>query len=86
MLCSRRANNNCFVVKSVTAFSPLLCPLAQTVCMYCLNFIDKPNDGSTLCLQILFGTAEFVAPEVVNYDNIDFTTDMWSVGVVCYLL
>jgi myosin-light-chain kinase len=34
----------------------------------------------------MFGTAEFVAPEVVNYDPISFTTDMWSVGVICYML
>lgn len=37
-------------------------------------------------MQILFGTPEFVAPEVVNFDPIDFGTDMWSVGVICYVL
>ncbi|XP_050443326.1 calcium/calmodulin-dependent protein kinase type II subunit alpha-like isoform X2 [Adelges cooleyi] len=37
-------------------------------------------------LQVLFGTPEFVAPEVVNFDAIGFGTDMWSVGVVCYVL
>ncbi|XP_052235177.1 myosin light chain kinase, smooth muscle-like isoform X3 [Dreissena polymorpha] len=37
-------------------------------------------------VRVLFGTPEFVAPEVINYDEIGFTTDMWSVGVVCYLL
>lgn len=36
--------------------------------------------------QILFGTPEFVAPEVVNFDRISFATDMWSVGVICYVL
>jgi len=34
----------------------------------------------------MFGTPEFVAPEVINYENISFATDMWSVGVVSYLL
>ncbi|KAL3276532.1 hypothetical protein HHI36_011907 [Cryptolaemus montrouzieri] len=37
-------------------------------------------------LQVLFGTPEFVAPEVVNYDAIGYGTDMWSVGVICYVL
>ncbi|XP_026278007.2 death-associated protein kinase related [Frankliniella occidentalis] len=37
-------------------------------------------------LQVLFGTPEFVAPEVVNFDPIGFNTDMWSVGVICYVL
>ena len=37
-------------------------------------------------LQVLFGTPEFVAPEVVNFDEIAFGTDMWSVGVITYVL
>lgn len=37
-------------------------------------------------LQVLFGTPEFVAPEVVNFDEIGFGTDMWSIGVICYVL
>ena len=32
------------------------------------------------------GTPEFVAPEVVCYDFISTKTDMWSVGVICYIL
>lgn len=37
-------------------------------------------------LQILFGTPEFVAPEVVNFDPITCLSDMWSIGVICYVL
>ncbi|KAK7500374.1 hypothetical protein BaRGS_00008281 [Batillaria attramentaria] len=37
-------------------------------------------------LRVLFGTPEFVAPEVVNFDPISPATDMWSVGVICYVL
>ena len=36
--------------------------------------------------KVMFGTPEFVAPEVVNYETIDYATDMWSVGVICYIL
>ncbi|OQR69579.1 myosin light chain kinase [Tropilaelaps mercedesae] len=37
-------------------------------------------------LQVLFGTPEFVAPEVVNFEMVDPRTDMWSVGVITYVL
>ncbi|XP_067854034.1 myosin light chain kinase 3 isoform X1 [Heptranchias perlo] len=37
-------------------------------------------------LKINFGTPEFLAPEVVNYDYVSFSTDMWSVGVITYML
>uniref|UniRef100_A0A8C1YRB9 Myosin light chain kinase, smooth muscle n=1 Tax=Cyprinus carpio TaxID=7962 RepID=A0A8C1YRB9_CYPCA len=35
---------------------------------------------------VLFGTPEFVAPEVINYEAISYATDMWSIGVICYIL
>ncbi|XP_059927917.1 myosin light chain kinase 3 isoform X1 [Gadus macrocephalus] len=37
-------------------------------------------------LKVNFGTPEFLAPEVVNYDFVSFPTDMWSVGVIVYML
>uniref|UniRef100_T1JHX9 Uncharacterized protein n=1 Tax=Strigamia maritima TaxID=126957 RepID=T1JHX9_STRMM len=37
-------------------------------------------------LKVMFGTPEFVAPEIINYDPITPATDMWSVGVICYIL
>ncbi|XP_036399536.1 myosin light chain kinase 3 isoform X2 [Megalops cyprinoides] len=37
-------------------------------------------------LRVHFGTPEFLAPEVVNYDFVSFPTDMWSVGVITYML
>jgi myosin-light-chain kinase len=37
-------------------------------------------------LRVLFGTPEFIAPEVISYDEIGHGTDMWSVGVICYVL
>uniref|UniRef100_A0A674BTL2 Myosin light chain kinase, smooth muscle n=1 Tax=Salmo trutta TaxID=8032 RepID=A0A674BTL2_SALTR len=41
------------------------------------------NSGT---LKVLFGTPEFVAPEVINYEAISYPTDMWSIGVICYIL
>ncbi|XP_054752528.1 myosin light chain kinase, smooth muscle-like [Lytechinus pictus] len=37
-------------------------------------------------LQVSCGTPEFLAPEVVSYDDVAYGTDMWSVGVICYIL
>jgi serine/threonine protein kinase len=32
------------------------------------------------------GTPEFVSPEVVNYDPVCLSSDMWAVGVITYVL
>ncbi|XP_078544146.1 myosin light chain kinase family member 4 isoform X1 [Lissotriton helveticus] len=37
-------------------------------------------------LKVHFGTPEFLAPEVVNYEFVSFPTDMWSIGVIAYML
>ncbi|XP_046632684.1 titin homolog isoform X7 [Daphnia pulicaria] len=37
-------------------------------------------------VRVLFGTPEFIAPEIVSYEPIGCATDMWSLGVVCYVL
>lgn len=42
----------------------------------------EPNSS----LRVMFGTPEFVAPEVVSYEPVSPATDMWSIGVICYVL
>jgi len=37
-------------------------------------------------LRILFGTPEFMAPEQANFEPIHPSTDMWSIGIICYIL
>ncbi len=37
-------------------------------------------------LLLMAGTPEFAAPEVIKFEPIDFRTDMWSVGVITYIL
>lgn len=37
-------------------------------------------------LRVMFGTPDFAAPEVLAYDTVSLATDMWSVGVICYVL
>ncbi|XP_052903259.1 myosin light chain kinase, smooth muscle-like [Anopheles moucheti] len=36
--------------------------------------------------RVLFGTPEFIAPEIINYEPISVQSDMWSIGVICYVL
>nr|XP_055043176.1 myosin light chain kinase family member 4 isoform X2 [Misgurnus anguillicaudatus] len=37
-------------------------------------------------LKVNFGTPEFLAPEVINYEFVSFPTDTWSLGVITYML
>lgn len=37
-------------------------------------------------LMVMHGTPEFVAPEVISYEPVGLATDMWSIGVICYIL
>uniref|UniRef100_G1MPY3 Protein kinase domain-containing protein n=1 Tax=Meleagris gallopavo TaxID=9103 RepID=G1MPY3_MELGA len=37
-------------------------------------------------VKVLHGTPEFMAPEVVSFEPVGLATDMWSVGVICYIL
>ncbi|XP_066917712.1 myosin light chain kinase, smooth muscle-like isoform X2 [Clytia hemisphaerica] len=42
--------------------------------------------SSTKQLSCICGTPEFVAPEVINFDPISVQSDMWSLGVITYVL
>ncbi|XP_020368770.1 serine/threonine-protein kinase 17B-like [Rhincodon typus] len=37
-------------------------------------------------LREITGTPEYIAPEILNYDPISPETDMWSIGVLVYML
>lgn len=37
-------------------------------------------------VRVLLGTPEFVPPEIINYEPIGLQSDMWSIGVICYVL
>ncbi|XP_047137702.1 probable myosin light chain kinase DDB_G0271550 isoform X1 [Hydra vulgaris] len=36
--------------------------------------------------KVICGTAEFIAPEVISFNPITLKTDMWSIGVITYVL
>ncbi|XP_014251310.1 death-associated protein kinase 1-like isoform X2 [Cimex lectularius] len=37
-------------------------------------------------VKAMFGTPEFMAPEIVNFENLTLATDMWAIGVITYIL
>ena len=36
-------------------------------------------------VDYLCGTAKFVSPEVISFEPVSTTSDMWSVGVICFV-
>ncbi|XP_053554544.1 serine/threonine-protein kinase 17B [Bombina bombina] len=42
--------------------------------------------GKTNEIREIMGTPEYVAPEILNYEPITTSTDIWSIGVICYML
>ncbi|KAG8449907.1 hypothetical protein GDO86_016544 [Hymenochirus boettgeri] len=45
---------------------------------------QKIEDGAVF--KSLCGTPQYIAPEVINYEPLGPSTDMWSVGVITYIL
>ncbi|XP_008584432.1 PREDICTED: serine/threonine-protein kinase 17A [Galeopterus variegatus] len=47
-----------------------------------LSRVMKSNEE----LREIMGTPEYVAPEILSYDPISMATDMWSIGVLTYVM
>ncbi|XP_056400890.1 death-associated protein kinase 2-like isoform X2 [Hyla sarda] len=45
---------------------------------------QKIEDGAVF--KSLCGTPQYIAPEVINYEPLGPPTDMWSIGVITYIL
>lgn len=37
-------------------------------------------------MLLSYGMPEYVAPEVTNNEGVDYAADMWSVGIITYIL
>lgn len=49
-----------------------------------LLLLSSSEEGQPL--MVMHGTPEFVAPEVISYEPVGLETDMWSIGVICFIL
>jgi len=64
----------------------VVCTQKENASVKIIDFGTAKELEPTEQVKALVGTPEFVAPEVVNYDFISTGTDMWSLGVICYIL
>eukprot|EP00794_Sanderia_malayensis_P017278 gene17279-19005_t len=62
----------------------LVNPNSNQVKLIDFGLARKYNPSETL--QVLVGTPEFIAPEVIGYETVSTATDMWSIGVITYVL
>lgn len=78
--------HNCNIVHLDIKPENIVCQNQETFDLKLVDFglarrIDSKKD--TCVMQ---GTPDFVSPEVVNFEPISLSTDMWSVGVITYVL
>lgn len=64
----------------------VVCTQKENTSVKIIDFGMAKELEPTEKVKALCGTPEFVAPEVVSYDFISTGTDMWSLGVICYIL
>lgn len=62
----------------------LIRPDSQQIKLIDFGLARKYNPKENL--KVMFGTPEFVAPEVIKYERITPATDLWSIGVIAYIL
>jgi len=63
----------------------ILCENRNDFTLKLVDFgLARRLEGENIC--VMQGTPDFVSPEVVNYSPISTGSDMWSVGVVTYVL
>uniref|UniRef100_A0A8D0E328 Serine/threonine-protein kinase 17B n=1 Tax=Salvator merianae TaxID=96440 RepID=A0A8D0E328_SALMN len=60
-----------------------ICPLGD---IKIVDFGMSRKIGNHGEIREIVGTPEYQAPEVLNYDPISTATDIWSVGVISYML
>ena len=62
----------------------LKCPNSHLLKLIDFGLSRKIKPGEEV--REMLGTPEFVSPEVVNYEPLSLNTDMWSIGVITYIM
>nr|XP_026654317.1 myosin light chain kinase, smooth muscle isoform X1 [Zonotrichia albicollis] len=64
----------------------IVCVSPGSHCVKIIDFGLARKLAPDTPVKVLHGTPEFMAPEVVAFEPVSLSTDMWSVGVICYIL
>lgn len=51
-----------------------------------INFSSARKYDPNMDVRVRFNSPDFAAPEVLGYKRITPAADMWSIGVICYVL
>ena len=86
-------NNQCRTVKLIDfGLSRKILPGTEvtTFFHFCsaayISFEMARNFSQSPQVREMLGTPEFVSPEVVNYEPLSPNTDLWSIGVITYIM
>ena len=61
-------------------------PVHVCICAYCEDFGLSKIVGTQQMMLTACGTPSYVAPEVLNASGYGPEVDMWSIGVITYIL
>lgn len=82
--------NFCFIVPFFFAsdIKPenIMCQTSKSTNIKIIDFGLATKLDPNELVKISTGTAEFAAPEIVEREPVGFYTDMWSIGVLAYVL
>ncbi|KAJ8320614.1 hypothetical protein KUTeg_002201 [Tegillarca granosa] len=56
------------------------------MCLKLIDFGDARHIFNNYYIHTIYGNPEFLAPEIISGTPVGLSTDMWSVGVVMYVL
>lgn len=74
------------LVRSVLQPENIMCHTRTSHRIKIIDFGLAQKLESNAPVRVMFGTPEFIPPEILNYEPIGTESDMWSVGVICYVL
>ena len=64
----------------------IICETKKSTSIKLIDFGLACKLDPTVPVRVSRATAEFAAPEIANNSPVGFYTDMWSVGVLAYVL
>ena len=79
-------NLYCFYFETDIKPENVMCQTSKSTNIKLIDFGLATKLDPNELVKISTGTAEFAAPEIVEREPVGFYTDMWSIGVLAYVL